>query len=310
MKSLKLLFVIFIALSMMALSDEFKVKSIKGNVMLKNGKDWEKLSNGDNLKLSDQIKIDKSSSIKLENKSGKELVVDKSGFYSVAKLSAKSSTSNKNVSKKLANSLLDELSDADDMLAKGNINDNMATLGAVERAFNNKYTTNAIVASLPRSTYLLGHSMKFTWYPLEGAKEYKFIIKNGLDKVIFEKSVNGTELVLNTDEVKFPVDECAYWLVTSGKLSSEEFCIYKMTDEQSNQINTELTNLKSELNLNESMDNMILAKFYANNKLVNDATSYFEKAIEIDPSVEAYKVMYAKYLLSIGMNEEAKQVVK
>lgn len=310
MKSLNYLFVLLIAFSVLSFGEEFKVKSVKGSVKLKNGSNWESVSNGDNLKLSDQVKLDNGASLKIANSKGNETTIDKSGFYSVAKLSAKISTGGKNVSKKLANSLLDEMGEADDMLAKGNVNDNMATLGAVERSFNNKFTSASIVASLPRSSYALENTMKFTWYPMEGAKDYKFVIKNGTDEVLFEKNVSGTEITVDLTAIKLPSDECSYWSVSSGKFASEEFCIFKMSSEQAQNIKGELNSLTAELNLENSMDNMILAKFYANNKIVNEATQYFEKAISIDPSVEAYKVMYAKYLLSIGLNDEAMQVVK
>lgn len=310
MKAIYNLLFLLIAFSMIAIGGEFTVKSIKGDAKLKKGSSWEKLSSGDDLKISDQIKLENGSTVKLAHKSGKEVSVDKSGFYSVAKLAAKAKTGKGSASQKLANSLLDELSDSDDMLASGNINDNMSTLGAVERAFNNKFTSASIVASLPRSTYSLDNSMKFTWYPMEGAKSYKFVIKNGLDEVIYEKETNQTEIIVDLAASKLAEDECSYWSIKSGEYASEEFCIFRMSSEQSESIKNELGTLQSELDLSSSMDNLILAKFYADNKIVNEATEFFEKAIEIDPEVDAYKVMYAKYLLSIGLNDEALEVVK
>jgi len=83
-----------------------------------------------------------------------------------------------------------------------------------------------------------------------------------------------------------------------------------MNADQAASIKTEIENLKGELDLSNSLDNIILAKFFADNKIVTEATQYFEKAIELDPEVAAYKVMYAKYLLSICLNEEAMAVVK
>lgn len=60
-----------------------------------------------------------------------------------------------------------------------------------------------------------------------------------------------------------------------------------MNNDMATNVKSELNNLKSELDLNNSLDNMILAKFYADNKLVNEATTHFEKAIKIDENVEA-----------------------
>jgi len=310
MKKLILSITLLLILTLVLNANEFKVKSIKGEAKYKKGENWEKISNGTSLKISDQIKLENGAKIQLEHKTGKEVSVDKSGFYSVAKLSAKLKSGNSNVSKKLANSLLDELGDSDDMLASGNINDNMATLGAVERAFNNKFTSASIIASLPRSSYSMDNNMKFTWYPMEGTKSYKLFIKNGLDEVIFSKETSETELLVDLNQAKLAVDECSYWMIQSGDYTSEEFCIYRMSGEQSKTVKNELNSLKSELDLSNSMDNMILAKFYADNKIVNEATEFFEKAIEIDPEVDAYRVLYAKYLLSIGLNDEAMEVVK
>ncbi len=289
---------------------EFKVKNVKGDAQIKKSGKWEKLSSGTSLSISDQIKLAKGSTVSLDHSSGKSINVDKSGFYSVAKLAAKAKTNKTNVSSKLASSLLDELSDSDDLLASGNVNDNMATLGAVERAFNNKFSGSSILASLPRSSYSVDNKVNFTWNPLEGAKSYTFEIKNGIDEVIYSKVTTATELSVNLDEAKVPFDECYYWMVSSDDKSSEEFCIFRMNAEQASKIKTEIENLKGELDLTNSLDNMILAKFFADNKIVTEATQYFEKAIELDSEVAAYKVMYAKYLLSIGLNDDAMAVVK
>ncbi len=310
MKNLMTIIVMLLTSSLVfAGSPEFTVKQIKGDAQLKNGSSWEKLSNGKNLKISDQIKLSDGSVVTLEHSSGKSINVNKSGFYSIAKLSAKTKTKNTNVSSKLANSLLDELSDSDDMLATGNASEKMSTLGAVERAFGNKFTTSAIVAGLPRSSFAINNTLNFAWYPLERASSYKLIIKNGSDEVIYTKEVNTTETQINLDEANVPYDECYYWLVSSGDKISEEFCIFRMNNELATNLNQELTNLKAELDLNNSLDNMILAKFFANNNLVNEATTHFQKAIEIDENVEAYRVMYAKYLLSLGLNDEAMEMV-
>lgn len=34
---------------------------------------------------------------------------------------------------------------------------------------------------------IVDNSINFSWYPLEGAKNYKFIIKNSNDKVVYTK---------------------------------------------------------------------------------------------------------------------------
>lgn len=302
--------VLLMSTMLFAGNPEFKVKQVSGDAQIKKSGKWEKLSSGSSLAISDQIKLGNGSKVTLDHSSGKSINVDKSGFYSVAKLAAKAKTNKTNVSSKLASSLLDELSDSDDLLASGNVNDNMATLGAVERAFNNKFTSSSIMASLPRSSYSVDNTVNFTWNPLQGATSYKFEIKNGIDEIVYSKEVSATELSVNLDEAKVPFDECYYWMVSSGDKTSEEFCIFRMNADQAASIKSEIENLKGELDLSNSLDNMILAKFFADNKIVTEATQYFEKAIELDSEVAAYKVMYAKYLLSIGLNEEAMAVVK
>lgn len=310
-KFISILLVSIMTISSYSADFVLEVKTANGNVTFqKGGKgNWTSLKKGVKLNNGDQIKLEKGSHLNLVHSNGNPIELDKSGNYSVEKLAAKANTEKSDVTKKFTNYLLDELGDSEDMLAEDNLSDNMSTLGAVERAIP-KFSPNDLVAAYPRSSYATGNEIKFSWYPLDGENDYIFVVKNDLEEIVVEKAVAGNEVQINLDEAGFERGFCYYWSVKAGDKKSEELCVYRMMEDEKISYENELNSLKKELDLNKALDNMILASFYSQKKVVPEAIKSYKKAIELAPEVDNYKLVYGKYLMSIGLVKEAKELAK
>ena len=315
MKKLKTLLVVITALVVsysLALSGDFTVNTKKGDVQIKKGSSWTVLAKGDELNKGDQIKIGKKSYLNLVHTNGNPVELNKSGNYSVSKLIAKANRKKSNVTKKFTKYILDELGESDDLLGSNDLRENMATLGAVERAMDTKFSKNNIDARLPRSSYTTTGTMDFSWYESEAGAKYTFFIKNPDDEIIFSKELSGNLISVDLDDAKIGKGECFYWGISSGDKVSEEFCIYRLEGKELETFNTDLSLIKEELQSTDgesSINNLILASFYAENKMVGRACASYTKAIELSPDVKNFKAIYAIYLVSIGLNIEAESIV-
>jgi len=298
---------LLLSLSLAFAGHEFNVLTTKGDIKVKreNSKKWETLDNGQKLFTKDQIKIKKGAYLSLVHTNGNPIEVNKSGNYSVSKLLSKANTKKSDVTKKFTSFILDELAESDDLLSSGDLSDDMSTLGATERAF----VKNGINIRLPKSTYLIDNKIDISWYELKGASSYKFTLRNPDDEVILSKELNSTELSINLDELKVENGECYYWSISADGKDSEEYCLFRMTTKTISEINNDVQNISNELGKDAALGQLVLASYYAEKKVVNKAIKAFKTAIEISPDVEKYKFLYAKYLRSLGLEEEASKAM-
>jgi len=287
---------------------EFDVLTTKGDIKIKkeNSTKWESLDKGQKLFSKDQLKLNKGAYLSLVHTNGNPVEVNKSGNYSISKLSSKAKSKKSNVTKKFTNFIIDELGESDDLLSSGDLSESMSTLGAVERAIDK----NGINVRLPKSTYLIDNQVNLSWYEKEGAKSYKFTLRNPDDEVVMSKELDGTALDINLDDVKVEDGECYYWSITVDDKTSQEYCLYRMTKEEAEEVTNDVSSITAELGEDAAIGQLVLASYYAKKKVVNRAIAAYQKAIEISPEVEKYKFLYAKYLTSLGLQSEAEKAMK
>lgn len=305
--TLSLVFALLFTLNAISADYEFKVNTVKGNVQVKQGSDWTACKKGSTLSKTAMIKVGQNGYVGLVHKSGDPVEVNKSGNYSVSKLASKAGKKKGEVTKKFTKFIMDELGESDDLLASDDFNENMATLGAVERAMFYKSDMNV---RFPRSSYTIQNIVNFSWYEMENAKEYTFFIKSPDDEVIFEQKVIGTDLNVDLNTANIGTGECFYWGVKANGKTSEEYCLYRMNTDEKSDFNSEMQELMNEIDSQSSIGQLIMASFYSENQMVNEARTCYEKAIEISPEVDNFKALYAKYLIQIGLSNEAEDLVK
>lgn len=294
----------------LANNPEFNVVTLKGETQVKraNGKDWENIRSGDKLFADDQVKIGNGAYLALLHSSGSPLEISKSGNYTVKKLASQATTQKSDVTKKFTKYLVEELKGSDDVLASGDYRKKMKNLGAVERAMD-KGSDGKIFGNLPLNTYSIDNTVDFTWYAADGATEYKFNIKDSDGKVVFDKNVNSTSIQVNTSALNLKSDECYFWNVTSNGKASEDYCLYNFNTTETATINNDLKTIEEEIGAdNEAILSLVKASYYADKNINAKANEEFKRALTISDN-PSYRVIYAKFLLKLGLNQEAEKLI-
>ena len=72
-----------------------------------------------------------------------------------------------------------------------------------------------------------------------------------------------------------------------------------------------IENMKKELDPRSSaLDNIILASFYSDHNIQQNAIECYEKAIQLAPDSDDYKKLYAMFLNKSGLTKEAMNVYR
>lgn len=296
--------------NLFAENPEFNVVTLKGETQVKraSGKDWENIKSGDKLFADDQVKIGNSSYLALLHSSGSPLELNKSGNYTVKKLASQASTQKSDVTKKFTKYLVEELKGSDDVLASGDYRKKMKNLGAVERAMD-KGSEGKIFGNLPLNTYSIDNNVDFSWYAIDNVNEYKFNIKDSDGKVVFEKTVSGNNVQVNTGSLNLKSDECYFWNVSANGKTSEDFCLYNFSSSETTTINNDLKTIEQEIGSdNEAMLSLVKASYFADKNINYKANEEFKKALSISDNPK-YRVIYAKFLVKLGLNQEAEKLI-
>jgi len=290
---MKILIILLITLLGTSLSDTLKVTQLEGNIILN---DSTKLQLGDTIDEKDKIYIFGKSSLTVKDKHNKSLVIKRSGNYSGYKIKSKLRLSSINVSSKLANSLLNELASSDDLLSNTDINSNMNTLGAVERTI---YTKNNDIVFMPRNSYVMDN-VTFRWTD-DNSELYVFSLKNTIGNILYSIITSETELKMNISNLLPNTEEYFFWDVRSDNGVSEEYCLYRYSEEDIKKIKQEETDLIKQLDLIDPIDNLILAKFYEGYRLNSQSNSYYERCIVMNPDIDEHLRLYYVFLRDNGL---------
>lgn len=308
-KSILLCSALVFAVSLYAATPDFKVVTSNGDIQIKrsNSNDWVNLKSGDQLFGDDQIKIGNKGTLALVHANGSTMEQKNSGTYSVKKLASMATAQKSDVTKKFTKYIVSELSSNEDMTSDGDHRKQMKITGSVERAMGK---AAGIEAKYPRSSFFIDKKITFSWYKLESAKEYTFIIKDNAGSKVYEKKVNGTEISLNLDESKMKKGEYYNWHVESNGKSSEDFSIYRMTDDEIAQVNKDVSEIVGDMGKDAgAIGKLVLASYYEEKNIVNRAVSSYEDALKASPEVKNYKKIFAQYLSRIGLQNEAKTIM-
>ena len=286
----KFLFILLFLTSSI-LSESFKVISITGTVVL----------NGEIIILKDDIISDcdyiilvERSRILLENTVGDKLDIRRTGIYSGARMKMKFKLNQFDIPKELSNSLLDELSVAEEFLYKNEIQKKLLQLSLLDEKKD--------FLKSPKNSWILNYdTVLFEWDEFNTRTSYNFNIIDLDGNVIFSKLTDYNRLEVPIKKLNLNKNECYFWSVESGNIISEESCIMLFENEDYKIIEAEVKILESSLNLMESTDNIILAKYYESHNIMYKAVHYYENSIILNPLIKEHLIMYYEYLKNKGV---------
>ena len=298
-----------------AKGEEFRVLVSKGTVQVqREGKGaWENLKTGSYLYSKDNLKLNSGAYLSLVHTKGRPVEVKKEGNYTVANLAKDILNSKTKLSALFANYVIDQISDADAVLGSKGHKANMETTGAVERSINTESlkdadasmpfagNTNTVKVKTPRKVTFTKSDITLQWFKVPNAKEYEFILTDRFDRPEFSKIVTDTSITLNSATLKLTKDSYYFWKVKVAnrqELRSEEACFVLLSDNKVAAINDTLKMLREELgNVETAPAKIIMAGFYEQNNLLEDANSSFKDAIKLAPEIEDYKRIYDDFLI-------------
>lgn len=273
----------------------FKVLANKGTNEVKRGNEWKPLKTGTSLNYDDELKLSESAYIGLVHSSGKTLELQESGNIKISELASKINTGGSSLVSKYADFVLSKISvDKEHNRLAGTRED-------VHRAVENA----SIKIYIPKSSYVFNNKVLIEWTPIENKVDYTVKVVNLYEEELLTAESNTNKYFLDLNHEKL-ADENPL-LVTINvkdnvKMKSEQVAIKRLSDDKAEIVKTNLGELISDMNLENALNNYIMAGFYEANSLLLDALFYYEKAVKLAPDVDSYQEAYEEFLLRNGLN--------
>lgn len=314
----------------------FKVLAVRGNVTGNSGK----LSVGSKLNANDKLTISKGAYVSLAHTNGRTVELKKDGAFKVSDLDKAASKKSGSVSGKFASYVYNELTEVKEPIAFSDTRKtNMRTTGSVERAAGDEvnvwdsiaahvggpgelqalaFLSNNSVNSgdnfaviMPRSTRLLSDSVTFLWHRTPKASRYRVVISDRTDKVVFNKELSDTTLVVNVKNAGIAEGELYYWHVEDASdpsFASDAYGLFKLNGQDRRTTEETIRSVKEDFDDEDAaINHLILASAYEDQGLVYDAYCCYGKAVDGAPGIQNYKRLYAEFLKRHALNMEAYQ---
>ena len=284
---------ILITNSLLAQTYTFKVLASKGKTEIKAADAWQTLKVGASLNLTDEIKIAENAYLGLMHASGKPLELKEAKSYKVSDLVERA---------KSGSSVLMKYTDF--ILSSNQAKQNrLSATGAVHRGVK-----DPIVLLLParEKADLYGEKISLQWLAKEVTGPYEVIITNLMEEPLARFETSETQLMIAVNEGSLKNEPNFLVKVkVKGKpsLSSDGGSIKKLTGSDREKVATLVNEFSAALEENSALNKYVMAGFYEENLLINDALTAYQEAIKMAPDVDFYKEAYADFLTRLGFKQ-------
>lgn len=262
--------------------------------------DWEPIRTGASLNGNDELRITENSYIGLVHASGKTVELKNQGNYYVRDLAAKLGNTKSTVASKYANFVINKMTSNDNQDINKNHREYLTVTGAVERSVLDA----PISLKMPSSVEVLNKEALIRWDDIDDANKYVFTVKNMYDEVILTKELNQAHILLELNKTPFNTEELIIVNVHvkgNDKIYSGNYGIKRLTGVDADPILRELEQLSISLKEESSLNKLILATFFEENNLLIDALMNYEKAVQLSPDVEQFRIAYELFAKRNGL---------
>lgn len=279
----------------------FRVLANKGTNHVKKATNGQKvlLRPGISLMKNDEIITSNGAYIGLMHRTGRTIELRSVGVTKIKDLETKLANSKNSIASKYAQFVMSKINSNDTDVNNG-YRRNMKATGAVERS-----SSTAISAMLPTSVNILNPQAVIRWNSIAKDATYVIRIKNIFDEELLLEETNVPYIKLNLDDENLSSEELVIVNIKvkeDPNLFSPDYGIERLSEDQSEEIKTSLSQLKSEISSEGPLGKLILASYYEENDLILDAITQYEKIIEEAPEVEDFKVLYGEFLIRNGLS--------
>lgn len=285
----------------------FKVLASKGDVKLKATQ--KKLWGGSSLKKTDEIVIGSDSYIGLMHSSGRTVELKQPGTYKVSDLARKADVAGSTTTSKYVSYVASEMTKAD----KRDINQNhrkyMAMTGAVERAkpsANLAFFVHEPTAK-PQDLKVFGDKIIIHLYKNPIAefsavnKTYVVRVLDMKNKIVMEKQAvanDAGEALVEIDFSKFAQDGNTFIIEPSVKeITAKDRELYTISIVRKGEEYERVKKAIAELQDNTALSKIVEAGIFEQEGFYLDALTSYEKAIAMEPNVDAFRVAYEDFLV-------------
>lgn len=268
----------------------FKVLVNKGQNVIKVGNEWLPIKVGSSLRSADELKVSQNGYLGLVHASGRPLEVKEPGSHKVVELAAKI---------KEGSSVLNKYTD---FILSTNVEkkNNLTATGAVYRG------DNEIKVFLPKSqnSIVFNDEVLIAWSSLPQTTSYVVSFNSMFGDELERLEVPDTIVAINLNGKKFSNEDNILVEVSSkadSQKDSEPMVLKKLSVADKKRIKSELADINEQTKEETALNQLLLASFYESHALLIDASTAYQKAIKLAPSVPQFTTAYEEFLLRNGL---------
>lgn len=289
-------------------AQSYRLMAVSGTVEVAAGSAWRRATTGSTLTSNDQLRISSGgyASVFVNNQRAVEL--KSPGIYKMSFLTASGAPST--TAQKYLNYVVNRST-------SNQLGSNMSNLGAVERSMApSPLSPHGVMpgGSEIEPAYIATEQLKLTWRPQSGATGYVVTISDALDgKEVFQRAVKDTLLTVTLESAGLQSDVLYEWQLSSSTmpgLKSVKLPFIVLDAEQRKKIQAEAKALRAEVGGTSAVAYLVLANFYQEKGVVDQAMDHYESAIALAPGVKEYRKMYAEFLQQCGLTAYALEMFK
>ncbi len=262
------------------------------------GSSWDPLKTGTKLNSGDEIKTAGDCYVVLISSTGKLVELKEPKDYKVDDLQSQIGGGDDGVISKYADFVMSKMSSES---MEENRKKYASITGATERGFSQ------IKFFMPSSASVYNDEAIIRWSAQDDASGYEVSLMNWFgDPIMVAETSNSYYSIDFTDERLKDLEMVIVNVRVKGEedTSSGDYAIQRVTSEDSKEYSVELETLKSSLDENSAISELILAEFYEQNHLILDALTSYEHAIQEAPDVDYFKLAYNEFLMRNGYTDE------
>jgi hypothetical protein len=271
--------------------DVFKVLASKGTVTVKTGNsvEWKKPFVGTKIQQTDAIKLNANDYLGLMHiASGKTLELKTAGSYNAKELANKVASTGSSYSQKYAEYVMSAMSN--------NGADANKNVGGV--VYRGLYDID-LDYPVDQQVVVSSRVFEITWHKKPEMSPYKLTVQNMFDEVVFTTVTPDTTIKIDLTKVELGDDVRLKVFVEPSeptKIMKGKKDIGVIINE-SKDFAKRKQEFLSEVTDETALNYLIKAKFYESNNMFLDAVDSYNKAIKLEPNIEAFQKLKEDYLI-------------
>ena len=284
-----LIFFIFFG-SVNAQEYTFKVLVNKGQNQIKAGNDWLPVKVGASLQSGDELQVSPNGYVGLVHATGVPLEVKNAGRHKVADLAGQVKGGSS-----VLNKYTDFILSAADQ--KGS---NLTATGAVHRGPNEI----RVFLPDPKQAIVFGDKVSVAWVKAPDTRIYIVRLNSMFGDELDNFEVQDTTLVIDLSGPKLANEDNILVEVSSKdnkERVSQSFMLKKLSLADKERIKNSLTNIAQLTSEQTALNNLFLASFFEDNRLLIDAATAYQEAIKLAPEVPYFQEAFNDFLARNGL---------